>query len=371
MMLPQELLDTIVDEVTASEDATADAQSSLLGSTVGPECVRALSRTIKGSSHLAPYIVELTIDFNIGERGSRPGYPGQRHLTSALRTCSIPPIPPSPFVCQWRILSPARPPQRGIPSSLIIHALSSYKEVALASGVEIHTDEGFIPIPTPSLPPILRTLDLYCFPRGSPMSEVLNLILSPERAEYTAHVRHLKLSMDLYCRSLGPYKDLPCIRNLQHLELRFLGPSPGSGIALPDLPHLRRLTLHAPVRELKVPAALITTLADLGAHTPSLEAIAVVLRLTASIDVYFENYVDATSATPAPNTDATLVELPHLRAATFSIDAAPGAQALFTRSMEAKLPRAHAGGRLALEGRMRLDKCLSKRKGAPPLLPWR
>ncbi|KAJ7452206.1 hypothetical protein FB451DRAFT_696058 [Mycena latifolia] len=382
MMLPQELMNMILEDVKASGDPHETLKSISLVAhrfrvpiqrhlfralTVQPWTIEGLSSSLNDAPRLASYVLDLTIDFNIGERGARLGvrdndlelalvslftvlrsverlrFPPWSawtadSLAEDLRSAfvgflSLPSLQALLFVEEDRQFIAASN-KRGIPASLLVHALSSYKEVVLSPPLNIHHDERFIPIRAPPSPPTLQTLDVHL----NITNVVLDLLLSPALAELS--IVHLKMSA--FPDSLRRCAGLRCIRNLQHLELRFLAPYEGRPVELPTIPHLQRLTLRAFVRVLAVPNILMNTIARLPTRVPRIEVIVVALSINREFELRSE--VDAA---PAPTTDATLAELEHLHAATFFINVGPTAMELFARSMETRLPRAQAAGRIA------------------------
>ncbi|KAJ7478363.1 hypothetical protein FB451DRAFT_1452763 [Mycena latifolia] len=390
MMLAQELMDQIIDEVKASAEAAVTLKSFSLVAhrfrapiqrhffralTAGRWNIEALARNLAEAPHLASYVVDLTIDFNIGERGSLQGVPASGldaalillfpvlcnverlalSSSSSWTTRSLPADLRSAFIhllCRPSLRALlfldihgqpfATPQDPGIPSSLVIHALSSYKEVGLNSAFRIHHDEIFIPVPPPSSPPILETLHVYCF-RADSMTSVEALIFKPQLAQQVENLQHLKLSVDATCNSIERYK---YFHTLQHLELELLSVSRTRPLDLPVLPCLCRLTLRVLVYKLQIPDTVLSIMADLPARVPCLEDIAIFLSSMYKNDTALGDYIDAP---PAAAADAALIALAHFRAATFHVDA-PTALAPFNRGTETRLPLAFAAGRLAFAG---------------------
>ncbi|KAJ7666373.1 hypothetical protein B0H17DRAFT_1210693 [Mycena rosella] len=175
-MFAQELMDMILDNVKASADSTDTLKSfSLVAHRFLAPCQRHLFRaltaerwsieelswTLEDAPHLASYVLDFSIDFNIGERGSRLGVQDtDMHVAlvslftvlcnverlsfsswSAWTTDSLavevksaligflalPSLRSLSFV-NGEYLNHGPRRDSGIPSSLIIHALSSYKE---------------------------------------------------------------------------------------------------------------------------------------------------------------------------------------------------------------------------------------------------
>ncbi|KAJ7511622.1 hypothetical protein B0H11DRAFT_2370554 [Mycena galericulata] len=392
MMFAQELMDMILEQLKAASDTTETFKSfSLVAHRFLAPCQRHLFRRLtaerlgieelswilEDAPHIASYVLDLTIDFNIGERGTRLGVRDSdvhvalesiftvlcnvRRLTlsswSAWTTDSLAADVKSSFI---RFLSlpslqalsflngvyPRVPGSGndGVPSCLILYALSSYKEVTLGPALKTHHDDRFISLPPAHSSPPLQKLDVYCHTIPSP--PLRSLLLSPEVAPSTANLQHLRLTIDNPAGNLGGYQNLACVRNIQHLELDLPG-TPYQPISLPALPHVLNLTIRVPIPTLdSMPNTLLATLAPLPARAPRLTTIRFVLLISARPA---ENY--AGLARPVAGADAALAALPHLREATFSADAAPAAMALFARSVETQLPLARDAGRLAFEAR--------------------
>ncbi|KAJ7478329.1 hypothetical protein FB451DRAFT_1241808 [Mycena latifolia] len=388
MIFAQELMDLILEEVKASGEATetfksfslvahrflASSQRYLFRAlTVERSSAEELSWILEDAPHLASYVLDLTFNFDIGERGSRIGsgvrdndvYVALVSIFTVLGNVkclslpwwsadSLPADVKSVFI---RFLSlpslevlvfvrSVAPPlraihDRGIPASLIIYALSSYKDVALDRGFQIYPDKQFIPIPAPSSPPARQTLDVHV----TSDINMIGLLLSPAPAQQTENVDHLKISVTSRYDFFDRFKKLRCLRTLRHLELRFFTPYTRRPIELPALPCLRQLTLRAPVRNLEVPDSVLSIISRLAAGAPGLKDIVVILTLTSPVDEDIEAYVNVSPA--AVISDASLANLEHLRHATFSINAEAALMASFTQRMEARFYRTQAAGRLA------------------------
>ncbi|KAJ7478320.1 hypothetical protein FB451DRAFT_1557023 [Mycena latifolia] len=407
MIFPQELMDMILGEVKASGDGTetfrsfslvahrflASSQRYLFRAlTVERWSTEKLSWILEDVPHLASYVLDLTFNFDIGERGSyiESGV-HDNDVCSALvsiftvlgtvKRLSLPYFSadslPAYVKCAFiRFLSlpslealvfapTVSPPLRasGIPASLMTYALFSCKEVALDRGGSIYIDKFPQFIPIPALPPPLtpQTLDLHIGLSGID-NTLTELLLSPALAQFTENIEHLKISVGSQYWSFGRYRELRCLRTLRHLELRvftrtFSLKSLGRSsylpeaytrcpIELPALPCLRRLTLRAPVRNLEVPDSVLSIISRLVAGAPGLKDIVVILSLTPPVDEDIEAYVDSSST--AIILDAALAQLEHLRNATFSVNGEPAVMASFARWMEARFYRTQAAGRLAV-----------------------
>ncbi|KAJ7478344.1 hypothetical protein FB451DRAFT_1557038 [Mycena latifolia] len=390
MMFAQKLMDMILDEVKASAEAGQTLKSFSLVAhrfrapiqrhlfralTARRKNIEALARNLAEASHLASYVVDLTIDFNIGERGSPPTSNLDTALISLFTelcnverlslssrsswtTQSLPEDLKSAFIhflCRPSLRAllflfihgqPFHTPLGpGVPTSLLIHALSSYKEVALKGALRTHHDETFIPIPAPPSPPVLETLHLYCLFADS-MTSLEAFIFSPQLAEQVGNLQHLHLSVDPTCNSIERYK---YFGTLQHLELELLSSSGTGPLRFPVFPCLRRLSLRMLVHSSHVPDTILSIMADLPPRVPRLENIVVVLRSMYNSATALGDYVDAP---PAAAADAALTVLAHFRAATFHVHAF-SAVAPFKHGTERRLPLACAAGRLAFAGYIR------------------
>ncbi|KAJ7852194.1 hypothetical protein B0H14DRAFT_3658880 [Mycena olivaceomarginata] len=237
----------------------------------------------------------------------------------------------------------------GVPSSLIRHALLSYEEVSfdwvtIGSEGEVFPCDQLGKKSHPSAAP-LDYLALHYRPDQSPALHAHALLLESGIANSLKHVRQLELTLplpgslgDLEAIALG-YSD--SIEDLV-IDLRvdyILSPQfvtniwigwHDDPIILPNLSHLRCLTLKANVRKLRVPYSVFTVIASLPTCMPAMEVVNVL------INAQFEEPQDFYHR---PDVDEALKNLPCLKEVHFRVSCAR--QKHFEFCTRRKLPLAN------------------------------
>ncbi|KAJ7215384.1 hypothetical protein GGX14DRAFT_442851 [Mycena pura] len=212
----------------------------------------------------------------------------------------------------------------GVPSSLIRHALVSYKEVSFR-WVTIGSNEELFPC---------DRLGMKSLPSAAPLDH-LALRYHPDRFAFHAHallldsgiasslkhIRQLELTLPLP-KSLGTLPPVS-LGDLEAIALSYsdlienlvinLGGLRDNPIVLPNLSHLCRLTLKASVRKLYVPDSVLTAMTSLPACTPALEVVNVLIYAS------FEERYDFNHQ---PDVDKALENLPRIKEVHFRVSCA-------------------------------------------------
>ncbi|KAJ7842451.1 hypothetical protein B0H14DRAFT_3868877 [Mycena olivaceomarginata] len=222
----------------------------------------------------------------------------------------------------------------GVPSSLIRHALLSYEEVSfdwvtIGSEGEVFPCDQLGKKSHPSAAP-LDYLALHYRPDQSPALHAHALLLESGIANSLKHVRQLELTLplpgslgDLEAIALG-YSD-----SIEDLVIDFKSWH-DDPIILPNLSHLRCLTLKANVRKLRVPYSVFTVIASLPTCMPAMEVVNVL------INAQFEEPQDFYHR---PDVDEALKNLPCLKEVHFRVSCAR--QKHFEFCTRRKLPLAN------------------------------
>jgi hypothetical protein len=245
-----------------------------------------------------------------------------------------------------------------LPSSILIHALSSCTAVALHY-ILVKSEREFIPSAvSPQGRSSLRQLVLDLPPTMVP---TVQKILSDPAIVSMDTLQHLRVS-----RSSPPTNfslhglesvALRCSPSLQHLDIdlkgmcilgRFLSPPSDpdpshiwlddNSIDLPAIPYLRLLTLRNSVHRARVPNIVMDAIANLPTYMPRLEVVTVVIHAN---DCRETNFI------AAPKADAALLALAQLRDAHFILAADSSAGAHFAVCVEMQLQSASKAGLLS------------------------
>ncbi|KAJ7457439.1 hypothetical protein FB451DRAFT_1274896 [Mycena latifolia] len=315
-----------------------------------PKAVEAVAHGFADSPHLASYVRDFCVHLGDDLNSS--------HLTSLFRLlCRVERLKISHHGADKEWYSHLSPDFRdafytllslpslrclelrclGLPSSLIVHALASYKEVVLAPRdiflKEDHpaVDDG-IPLKRLARTPPLTHLVLDYYPDKSTILHAL--MLSKDVGASLECLRSLKLTVPQR-GSLGGLEKiaLRCANSLHHLKLDFgislnHEDSNAPTLALPTLPNLRSLTFKSTMTEGQVPDSIMSVFASLPRCTPRLEVLT--FDVSADWEIPFKSGRSAAA-------DKALKSLPRLQLAHFIVEA-DGVDGSLARSVRKLFP---------------------------------
>ncbi|KAJ7046298.1 hypothetical protein C8F04DRAFT_1063910 [Mycena alexandri] len=365
--LPQELLDTIVENIGGPTSHNTlkfcALASSVLRSTsqrrlfsyrsLTPKTVSTVAQSLSASPHLGSYIHDLHIVFHLDSLRERTSLTTILALLTGVQRLVI-----ASFGWQswdWKsfpadfraaILSVLILPTmrclaltrcRGVPLAIIRHALTSYQEVAIFAEVT-DSDEDPILFPAPNHDGSLTHLLLSYLPNAN--SAFHALLLSDQMvSSFQQQLRHLELAVRVQ-NSLNGLEEIALKYShfLEHLTVNF-NQRYDDQVEVPHLPDLRALTLRASVGKLRIPRCIISTIVSLSSSTPHLTVLNII------IEARYEGPDDFIRDYDFSDTERRLEELSSLRAVNWTVRC--GGVADFEERVRTVLPRANAAGILS------------------------
>ncbi|KAJ7478367.1 hypothetical protein FB451DRAFT_1365910 [Mycena latifolia] len=226
----------------------------------------------------------------------------------------------------------------GVPSSIIRHALMSFKEVSLKD-VGVYADDGVFPhdqIKADSLGP-LDHLAVHYTQRSEMSAAVDALILEKKVVHRMEGLRQLEVwiqQKDKFLGALGMVA-LKASDSLRHMVIRF-GYDPDHPIPLPHLPHLRFLTFRSKFQTLWVPSCVLAAITSLPTCMPNIEVINILIDRAIKDEIPYSGFY--------PEVDAALNNLPRLREVNFSFSFIYCPPSDFEATMQQRLPLASEAG---------------------------
>ncbi|KAJ7478381.1 hypothetical protein FB451DRAFT_1365923 [Mycena latifolia] len=384
IVLVQDLIDTIIDEVgptswTAPKDLATLKACSLVARSfqersqhhifrslrLMPPGVALLSQGLCESPHLASYIRALhLIDGAFYNDSDRAPLASLFPLLSKLTHLAI----SSPFIdWEWNTIPVdfrailvgllSLPSLRsfalaqcwGVPSSIIRHALVSFKEVSLKD-VGVYADDNVFPhdqIKADSLGPLDHLAVHYT--QQSEMSTAVHALILEEKVVHRMEgLRLLEVWIGQKDKSLGALGmvALKASDSLRHLVIRF-GYGADHPIPLPHLPHLRFLTFRSKFQTLWVPSCVLAAITNLPTCMPDIEVVNIL------IDRAINWKDEVPDSCFYPEVDAAMNNLPRLREVNFSFGFIYHPPSDFEATMQQRLPLASEAGLLVFSQRPR------------------
>ncbi|KAJ7624046.1 hypothetical protein DFH06DRAFT_756114 [Mycena polygramma] len=216
-----------------------------------------------------------------------------------------------------------------VPETLLFQALRHYEQVVVRGSDFKESCKAFELPSAHCTAPLHRLALMRCSVHGLAASD---LMVREDIVASFQNLRHLGLAaLDVLMRIAAKYLD-----SLQTLEIYF---DTGHDLAIdpPDMPALRFLTLQAEVIALRIPASFVAIMAALPERMPNVEIVTLLL------DGELDSRRQDSSLAPA---DRALKALPNLRKVHFEAHAAWTIE-LFIEATTAHLPMAHNAGLLS------------------------
>ncbi|KAJ7734563.1 hypothetical protein DFH07DRAFT_844731 [Mycena maculata] len=384
MILPQELLDAIIDEI---RDAVTLQSCALVATSFVPLCQRKIyrslylwarqsrkprisqehwslreaHRTFVESPHLGAYVHDLTIE--LPDAASKLAalevlrlVPNIKRLLVDGRCMESWIVPPGAANAMFECL--ARPSLRRLhlmnvasaPSALIV-AATLIPAVSL-SNVTVHPGEdAHVAAQLHNATSVPRLRHLMLTGDGGPLLPICNILLRPRHPPYTRCIEQLELRMNASSREYDQRLLAACATTLEHLALYALR----DPIALPHLPLVRRLEMKFFVgAKRRFPPSLSPTLSHVAASLPLVEHIALSFTITSHPKVIQTEW--AADAEPlaifGPSSLETgRRELRHLRSVHCRLlqiltpsDSLPALFSSFTKAVERGMPALEGTG---------------------------
>ncbi|KAJ7264528.1 hypothetical protein B0H12DRAFT_1068768 [Mycena haematopus] len=364
-MLPQELVDAILEEVAGpAAHTTLKACSIVARSLVVPSQRRLFrfltltSKTVGLAStrftdrpHLASYVHDLHVDIHLDTKLYQIPLLTTFRLLNKVQRMAI-----SSYSWQtwaWDLFSEdfreafvsllklpslrclALTRCRGVPLGIIRHALASYKEVGLlVAGINVDGKIEQLPAPSSDDGKSLTHVLLNYVPTQNVAFH--SLMVGDEIVTPLACPYHLELTVPMQ-GSLGGLEmiALKYSSSLQHLVINFWQRH-DLPIELPTLPNLQLLTLKASVGRLRIPAAILSTIICLPTCTPHLETLSII------VDAEYDGSGKVVDQYNVCEVEMALVNLSRLREVNWGIFSDD--VVAFEERIQKVLPRASATG---------------------------